>query len=295
MMNHDPEIDIDESHGQSETPNALYRYAQNTRVGIAAFLKAVVKASFWEHTVPAAYAVIFWWGATAAIIFLNFQSELRPMLFWTSFSLAAASFWLLWRQRNDETVRGAYIGFTGGTLIWAFVECSFYTGYIVGPRVRPIFRIGPSWASFLGAIHQSLYHELLVLGLAAAISFVAYRSKNKFGLYTFLVLWLMHQSTKINVFLGVVNINKQFVPDTVEQITQYMTIASMNWAFPFSITICTIVAYRILSRVHTATSRFVKVGFVLVGVMSILGLLEHWLLVLPLDKTLWDIAIHRIR
>ncbi|MBC8042637.1 MAG: DUF3623 family protein [Rhizobacter sp.] len=251
------------------------------------------KLSLTQHTLPAVYTVVFWWLSTALIIYFNFQPALRTALFVSSFGFASLALWMLVRFRNETSVRASYLTFTAGSLLWAFVEVSFYTGFIVGPPLRPIFSIGPSMETFFRAVHQSLYHELLVLGLATSLAVFSWRAKNKFGFYTFLLFWLMHQSTKLNVFFGVANINRDFIPEPVSAIAQYMTIASMNWLFPISITVCTIVSYRLLRRVHESTAAWQKVGYVLIGMMSLLALLEHWLLVLPLDKTLWDIAIKR--
>lgn len=119
--------------------------------------------------------------------------------------------------------------------------------------------------------------------------------KNKFGVYTFLMYWFMHQSAKLNIFLGVMNTGREFVPDTVADMTQYMTIAHMNWLFPFSITFCTLLVAQLLKKVGMAQEpQWRRVGFAIIGTMALMALLEHWLLVLPLNQSLWDIVIKRL-
>ncbi len=244
--------------------------------------------------ISALYALAFWWLSTGVIIYLNFQSQFYGVVFWSALVLALVSGGVLFWFREAETVQGVYLSFTAASMVWAFVEISFYTGYIVGPAVRPIFSVGPSWMSFFKAVHRSVYHEGLVLGIVLVMSLVFWRARNKFGFYTFLLFWLMHQSAKLNIFLGVMNTGREFVPDSVSDMTHYMTVAHINWLFPISITLCTILSYRLLQLACSEAALWKKVGYVLTGVMAILAWLEHWLLVLPLNQSLWDVMIKRM-
>ena len=92
------------------------------------------------------------------------------------------------------------------------------------------------------------------------------------------------------MFFGVTNIGREFIPDTVSDMAPYMTIANMNWLFPFSITLNTLFAYKILKYVRNPDEpSWRRIGYILVGMMALLALVEHWLLVLPLNESLWDI------
>ncbi len=273
--------------------------ARNDALAAAHFGKALPQAQpqrLWKHLIGGAiYSLVFWWLSTAAIIYFNFQPETRAVVFWLTFTLACASVYLLIAHRHDTSVRGAYITFTAAAVVWAFVEVSFYTGYIVGPQVRPLFTIGPSWQAFHQAVHRSLYHEVMVLGGATGMITLWFFSKNKFGVQTFLIFWLMHQSAKLNIFLGVTNTGGEFLPDTVSSLKPYMTVAAMNWLFPISVTVATIAAYQLISNTWRAEETWKKVGHILVGMMALLAVLEHWMLVLPLDGSLWDIAVPHLR
>jgi putative photosynthetic complex assembly protein 2 len=254
-----------------------------------------IDSSSWKPLLlAAAYSIVFWWAATGVIIYLNFQPNLYAPVFWSSLVIALGSLWVLHQHRHDETARGAYIAFTAGSLIWAFMEVSFYTGYIVGPPVRPIFTVGPSMIGFFKAVHRSLYHETLVLGSAIFLATFFWKAKNKFGLYTFILFWLMHQSAKLNIFFGVMNTGKEFIPETVSDMAEYMTVAHINWLFPISITVCTILSYRFIQLALGSRDTWKRTGFALTGMMSILAWLEHWLLVLPLNQGLWDMMIKRM-
>ncbi|MCS7013879.1 MAG: putative photosynthetic complex assembly protein PuhE [Chloroherpetonaceae bacterium] len=240
------------------------------------------------------YAIVFWWFSTAAIIYFNFQPAYRGIVFGIALALLIMALYVLHAHRESHTIGSAFLTFTAGSIVWAFVEISFYTGFIVGPQVRPIFTVGPSLIGFFKAIHRSLYHEALVLGLVGIMIALLFKSKNRFGAYTFLMYWFMHQSAKLNIFLGVANTGREFVPDTVADMTQYMTIAHMNWLFPFSITFCTLLVARLFQKVREEHEAWRQVGFAIIGTMALMALLEHWLLVLPLNQSLWDIVIKRL-
>ena len=59
----------------------------------------------------------------------------------------------------------------------------------------------------------SLYHELAIIGSAIAIVALTWHQPNQIGMWTFMVLWWMHQSAKLNVFFGVRNLNEEFLPE----------------------------------------------------------------------------------
>lgn len=249
------------------------------------------RKSLFSHILLAGfYSLAIWWISTAIIIYFNFQPVVRFYFFLTSLALGLIWGFLWVKHRNDDTIKGSYISFTGSLFVWGFVEVSFYTGYIVGPYVRPIFAISPSWEAFHQAVHRSIYHEMMIMTLGLAALVVFWKAKNKFGLYTFFILWFAHQSCKLNVFFGVTNIGREFIPDTVSDMAPYMTIANMNWLFPFSITLNTLFAYKILKYVRNPDEpSWRRIGYILVGMMALLALVEHWLLVLPLNESLWDI------
>ncbi|WP_439896274.1 putative photosynthetic complex assembly protein PuhE [Chloroherpeton thalassium] len=238
------------------------------------------------------YSLAIWWISTAVIIYFNFQPVVRLAFFLTSLTLAIISAFMTVKYRDDESIMGTYITFTGALFVWGFVEVSFYTGYIVGPPVRPLFTIGPSWEAFHKAVHRSIYHEMLIMTLGLTALWLFRKAKNKFGLYTFFILWFAHQSCKLNVFFGVSNTGSEFIPDTVSDMAQFMTVTSMNWLFPFSISLNTIVAYKFIRHVKDlAKPAWQRIGYILVGMMALLALVEHWLLVLPLNESLWDVVV----
>jgi putative photosynthetic complex assembly protein 2 len=113
---------------------------------------------------------------------------------------------------------------------------------------------------------------------------------NQFGLWTFVVLWWMHQSARLNVFLGVSNLNAEFLPEHLTHLRSFFRQAPMNLLFPVSVTASTICAVFMAQKVAAVSDDpYQLTGYVLLATMMILAILEHWFLVLPVSATrIWN-------
>jgi Protein of unknown function (DUF3623) len=109
------------------------------------------------------------------------------------------------------------------------------------------------------------------------------------GTWTFMILWWMHQSATLNVFLGVRNLNEEFLPEHLHFLKSFLTKKPMNLLFPVSVTVSTIIAVTLVEKaVAPGAGAFRAVGFTLLATMMTLAVLEHWFLVLPLPAAaLW--------
>ena len=71
--------------------------------------------------------------------------------------------------------------------------------------------------------------SLPFLACAAFITWMNWHAANQFGTWTFLSLWGMRLSAKLNVFLGVRNLGEKFLPAHISYLTSYMRRRPMNW------------------------------------------------------------------
>jgi putative photosynthetic complex assembly protein 2 len=111
---------------------------------------------------------------------------------------------------------------------------------------------------------------------------------NKFGLWTFAILFFARISAKLNLFFGVPRIHTEFLPRPLAHLPSHFRIAPMNAIFPVSITALTFAAACFLERLWAATTDGQIIGFTLLSALTLLALLEHWFMVLPLpDQKLW--------
>ena len=168
-----------------------------------------------QYGFPALHGLLIWWFSTGLILFLDGLP--RRTFRWSMAGGDCASggrHCTAWSPvRTDTSVTGAYTAFTCAVLIWGWLEISFYMGYVTGPRTQHCAHGCGGWRHFGHAIQASLYHEIAVLALAAVVIALTWGSPNQFGTWTFVVLWWMHQSARLNVFLGVSNLNAEFLPE----------------------------------------------------------------------------------
>ena len=239
---------------------------------------------------PALFALFVWWFSTGAIIFLD-QLPRRTFKYSMVGATAVllASFWGIAASAHDTSLAGAYCAFSCGLLAWGWQEISFYMGFVTGPRTAPCPEGCSGWKHFIHAIQTSLWHELAIIAAAGVVTAITWNQPNHVGLWTFMVLWWMHQSAKLNVFLGVRNLNEEFLPDHLAFLKSFLTKKPMNLLFPFSVTISSVICVVMWERATApgATS-FTQAGGTFVATMMALAILEHWFLVLPLPSaTLW--------
>jgi putative photosynthetic complex assembly protein 2 len=241
------------------------------------------------YLLPFLYALFVWWASTGIIIWL---AQLPRRSFAWSLGaytlLLLVSLWQLAAHRNDTGVAGAYLAFTWATLAWGWQELSYYTGTITGVRRPPCDESCAGWRHFLHGVQANIYHELTVIAGVAVMLAIHWGAANTTGLWVYLFLWWMHQSAKLNIFFGVRNLNEEFIPEHLKYMVGYMKKRPMNAFFPLSVTLCTVVAAGLFQRALSAESPYLAVSTIFLALFMSLAILEHWLLVLPLNSSLWS-------
>lgn len=247
-----------------------------------------------DYVTPILFAVALWWSTTAAAIHLNgLPRHTFPWTMGAATVVMLGAFGLLHALSDDTTAAGAYLAFSCGVLFWAWQDIGFYLGIVTGRRKDRCPDDCSGWAHFGHAIDASIHHEIAILVAAAAIFALLWGAPNDFGLWTFCVLWWMHQSAKLNVFLGVTNLNTEFLPEQLRFLEGYFRKRPMNLLFPISITVSTVVTAVLANKaLQAAPGSFDAVGYCLLATLMALAVLEHWFLVVPLpSEKLWQWAI----
>lgn len=243
-----------------------------------------------DVALPILYTLFAWWFSTGVILYLDgLHPRTFPLTLQAATVVLGAALYALVHTRNDTSVAGAYCAFTCALLVWAWQEIAFLLGVVTGPRRTACPPGATGWRRTGAALQAVLYHELALIVLAIAVVACVGPGANRVGLWTFLALWGMRQSAKLNIFLGVRNIGEHFLPPHLKYMASYFRRAPMNPLFPVSVTLGTGAAVLVWWRLLDGpTSAFDAAGLALVGTMLALGALEHWLLVLPLPTdALW--------
>jgi putative photosynthetic complex assembly protein 2 len=240
-------------------------------------------------------ALLSWWLSTGVILYLNHlpRATHRWSLAVASILLAVCLY-LLPGVSGAPSRGGAAAGFLLALVIWGWLEMSYLMGFVTGPRSAPCPQGATGGKRFRLAIQTSLYHELAVVGTAAAIISLTWGNPNQVASWTFLVLWLMRWSAKLNLFLGVVNYNQEWLPEHLHYLGSYTRRRSMNLLFPLSVGLGTVVATALITHGLHGVDQFERSSHALVGALLALAVLEHWFLMLPLrDSALWQWALRK--
>jgi putative photosynthetic complex assembly protein 2 len=243
-----------------------------------------------EIAIAVGAAVLLWWASTGVILFLDglprqtFKwSFLAVALLGVCGALAAVA------VAHEQTAASAYIGFGAGLLIWAVPTAAFYFGLVTGPRQHVLAEGTVGWARFRAAVETMLYHEIFCIVGALLLAALLWSSSNQLALWTYLVLWAMHVSGKLNMYFGVANLSVEFLPPHLAHLSSYMRTRPMNLLFPLSVSLATITTAAFAALAWTAPAgSHASVGATLLTVLAALAVLEHWLLVLPVSPmALW--------
>jgi putative photosynthetic complex assembly protein 2 len=234
--------------------------------------------------VAIAYVVVLWGLSTAVIFYLD---SLPTRTF--RWSMAAATFVLIvcgfgiWALRNETSTLAIALSFAAALLTWGWTEMALYMGFITGPRKHRCAGGCAGVKHFGHAVSANLWHELVVIGFAVLIYF----SGNSIAFVCFTMLWLMHLSARLNVFLGVRNISVEFVPDHMDVLKGFLRQRRMNILFPFSVVALGALTFYLASLPQSFETT-------MAATLSAIGLFEHILLMLPLPiERLWHWSLSR--
>ena len=247
-----------------------------------------------EFAGPILFALLLWWSSTGAVLYLvGLPHRTFPWSMVGATALALASLAGLMALAQTTTPLGAYLAFACGLGLWAWHETSFLFGFVTGPRRCAVSRDAGGLRRFRDALGTLVYHELAILVTAVALAWLLRDAANQVGLWAFLLLWIMRLSAKLNIFLGVPNMNEEFLPAHLGFLRSYFRKRAMNALFPLSVTAGTLAFLWLLARgLAPAASAFEAAACLMLAAMLALAVLEHWFLVLPVpDAALWRWAM----
>lgn len=245
------------------------------------------------------YAVFLWWFSTGLILLLNrLPRRTFPLSLVAGTGLFAASLGGLWWSRDETTVAGALCAFSCGLIAWGWQELTFYLGYVTGPRTHACKPGCSGWKHFGHALQVSLYHELSILITGTILVFMLWDAPNRFGLATFGLIMMMHQSARLNVFLGVRNVIEEWAPPHLPFLVSFLNNSrSINLFWPISQgAACASLAVLVSFAAMAEPGSFEQAGFTLVSAILTLGILEHVFMIVPLPLArlwhLWEARVY---
>jgi putative photosynthetic complex assembly protein 2 len=168
-------------------------------------------------------------------------------------------------------------------------------GYITGPSRAPCPPGLSGLRRFLAASRAVLHHELALVGSLGAIAWLTWNGTNQIATWTFLVLWVMRLSAKLNLFFGVRNRSEDFLPEHLRYLNSFFRDAVVNPFFPVALALASIAAVLGWLEVSGAPANTARaLGMTFVVTLLSLAILEHIFMVLPVSLSgLWTFLVRR--
>ncbi|MFN2328057.1 MAG: putative photosynthetic complex assembly protein PuhE [Chromatocurvus sp.] len=246
-----------------------------------------------SYLLAVSVALLGWWVSTGIILYLNLLPSRSHAWSVGGFAVfALASLAALPYVAEQHSQAAAIAGFAIALAVWGALEISYLMGFLTGNNSQPCPASVSGWRRFRLAVATSIHHEIAVIACGIAIVVLSWGATNQVAAGTYLTLWLMRWSAKLNLYLGVSNFNEHWLPERNRYLVSYMRTRAMNWLFPFSVGLATIAAVLLALAASGADNAVDKLSFALVCTLLSLAILEHWFLVLPVrDSALWQWAI----
>lgn len=247
---------------------------------------------------PVAFAVFTWWIGTGLV----FVAE-RAVRGHSTRALAviaataALSLYVIVLSGATRDAAGAYVGFAASVGLWGALELSFLTGLATGPRREACSPDIGALRRFGQAVLALLYHELVLIAFGIVVAALCWDRPNPTAACTYTLLWVMRESAKLNLFLGVRNSAVELLPRRLAHLGSYFGRRKVNLLLPVSIVAATGADVALVRHALAVTaSAQQNAGALLLATLLALAILEHLVLVLPIPAdALWTWATRRER
>ena len=230
------------------------------------------------------YVIAGWWGATGLILYLVRRlSQTFPRTLGIGSVLAVLALVLLRQSSLSATISGACVAFAATLVIWGWLEMSFLFGVVTGPRRTACAAGCRGFTRLRHAIEAILYHELATVGAAGLVFALTWHAPNPTGFWTFMLLWGMRISAKLNLFLGVPNTGEIMLPPHLKYLGAFFRRRKLNVLFPISMIATTLLCVLLIVAALSAPAWGFQAGeMTLLATLASLAWLEHWMLILPM-------------
>lgn len=240
---------------------------------------------------PLLYALALWWAATGVILYLDGLPRRTFRLSMTVASaLAIAALAGLQHSAQLDSALGSYCGFTSALVVWGWMEMSFLMGWVTGPRKHACAAGCDGVAHFRHATEAIIHHELAIAGGALLIYLLTLDAANATALHSYLLLWGMRLSAKLNLHFGVRNFSEEFLPPHLLYLKSFFRRRRMNALWPLSIVAGSALTGELIGHAAAAVPGSADaVALTLLATMAGLAVVEHLFMVLPLPfNAIWN-------
>jgi putative photosynthetic complex assembly protein 2 len=234
-----------------------------------------------ELVLPLLFATVLWFVATGFVLWL----DRLPSTTWPASIVGAtvASGFAMAAIIATAPLTGstaAYVAFAAALVLWGWHELSFLMGFVTGPNRNPCPPDARGWRRFRLAAATLIHHEVAMFATILVIAAATWGQPNQTATLTFLLLFLMRLSAKLNIFAGVPHLSTEMMPDHMRYLASYFRIRPPRFLFVASLAaICVLAAW--LGNAALAAEGGLATGYALAFALVVLAFIEHGFLVVP--------------
>ncbi len=245
---------------------------------------------------PVLVTVAVWFLATGLIAWLDNRDRStfpRSLMLGGIGGVAGLTLALL--SMGSTTVVAVYASFGAALLVWAWLEIGFLTGAVSGPRREPCAPSASTLERFTGAVGTLAHHEIALALTALLLVSLTWNAPNQIAAMTFVLLYAMRLSTKLNIFHGVPNSATDILPPHLAYLKSYYGPNRFSWPLIASAAAAiALTAWLGITAFGAPAGSAQQVGASLLFALGALGALEHLFLALPFrDGAVWGWALPR--
>ncbi len=230
---------------------------------------------------PLLFATVLWFVATGFVLWL----DRLPRTTWPTSIVAAtvASGFALGGVIATAPMTGpaaAYAAFACALVLWGWHELSFLMGFVTGPNREACPEGAAGWRRFRLAAATLIHHEIAMFVTVLVLAAITWDQPNQTATLTFVLLFVMRLSAKLNVFAGVPHLAVEMMPDHMRYLASYFRVRPPSAFFAASL-ICVMTLAAVLANLALQSEGGVATGYALAFALVLLALIEHGFLVVP--------------
>lgn len=231
---------------------------------------------------------LFWWLATGLLLGLPRDPLGREAAAVVASLLGGAGLGLTMIVRQDNSPRGAAIGFLAGGTLWGWVQAALYGGWLVGPGiVHPPVPSGDRLADAMAVLHATSWNEVASIGVLVLAAGLGSKAPNRMPFWTVLLFWTAHQAARLNIFFGVSNLDASLLPEHLAFLAAFVGPRSNTPLLWLTVLLWSGLTVWLVRRARSSGSGFQRQGALLLATLAGLAALEHALLGMPAALPLW--------
>ncbi|WP_370516080.1 putative photosynthetic complex assembly protein PuhE [Novosphingobium sp. Gsoil 351] len=246
------------------------------------------------HILPLVATIAIWFFATGLVAWLDNRDRATfPVALIVAGIAGVLGLAMVVIAASLASAVGAYLGFGGAMLVWAWHEMSFLMGAVAGPRREPARPEARGWDRFVDAGSTLIYHEIALAVTALLLISLTWTAPNPLGAQVFCLLFALRLASKLNIFLGVPNMSDEILPPHLAYLKSYFGPRRFTALLAATIAATAALAAWLGAQALAAAPHGADaVALSLLFTLAALGVVEHIFLALPFrDGALWGWAL----